>query len=370
MRRTIQALAVIGLMAFGGRLLHAEILEQVIVKVNGDIITKTDFEQRQVAALRTRNIAVGTAQTEELKKAIADLTPELIVDAVDELLLVQRGHELDYKLSDEQFASIVENIRKENKLESDEAFQAALKQEGMTMDDLRRNLEKQMIISRVQSNEVMGKVGISEEEARKYHAEHLQEFTKPGSVTLREIFVALPADDKDVDAAAEKDTRDHIEALRNRVTSGGEAFDKVASEASTAPSRANGGLIGPLNEAELAPALQELLKKMKPGDVSDVIRTPKGYQILKLDSRTEPEVLTAEQARDQIADKLFDQKRRVELKKYLVKLRSQAIIEWKNDELHKAYDAEIARQAAEEPAQPPAAAPPAPTSKPPQPPTN
>jgi peptidyl-prolyl cis-trans isomerase SurA len=369
MRKTIQALALLGLVGFGGSLLHAEILEQIIVKVNGDIITKTDFEQRQVAALRARNIAAGTAQSDELKKAIAEVTPELIVDAVDELLLVQRGHELDYKLSDQQFASIVEQIRKENKLESDDAFQAALKQEGMTMDDLRRNLEKQMIISRVQSNEVMGKVGISEEEARKYHAEHLQEFTKPGSVTLREIFVALPASDKDVDAAAEKDTRDHVEALRKRVTTGGEPFEKVASEASTAPSRANGGLIGPLNEGELAPALQDLLKKMKPGDVSDVIRTPKGYQILKLESRTEPQVQTAEQARDQIADKLFEQKRRAELKKYLVKLRSQAIIEWKNEELHKAYDAEIARQAAEEPAQPPAAAP-APAEKPAPPPTH
>jgi peptidyl-prolyl cis-trans isomerase SurA len=369
MRKTIQAVAVLGLVGLGSGLLHAEILEQVIVKVNGDIITKTEFEQRQVAALRARNINASTTPTEELKKAIAEVTPDLVVDAVDELLLVQRGRELDYKLSDQQFASIVEQIRKENKLESDEAFQAALKQEGMTMDDLRRNLEKQMIISRVQSNEVMGKVGISDEEARKYYEEHKEEFTKPGSVTLREIFVALPASDKDVDAAAEKETREHIEALRKRVTIGGEPFEKVAAEASTAPSRANGGLIGPLNEAELAPALQELLKKMKPGDVSDVIRTPKGFQIIKLESRTEPQVLTFEQARDQIADKLFEQKRRVELKKYLAKLRSQAIIEWKNEELHKIYDAAIAREATETPA-PAQEAPPAPGSKPSAPPTN
>jgi peptidyl-prolyl cis-trans isomerase SurA len=188
-------------------------------------------------------------------------------------------------------------------------------------------------------------------------------------VTLREIFVALPASDKDVDAAAEKDTRDHVEALRKRVTTGGEAFDKVASEASTAPSRANGGLIGPLDESELAPALQALLEKMKPGDVSDVIRTPKGFQILKLESRTEPQVLTAEQARDQIADRLFDQKRRVELKKYLAKLRSEAIIEWKNEELHKVYDAEIAKDTAEQPAAAPEAAP-ASGSTPAPPPTN
>ena len=66
----------------------------------------------------------------------------MIVDAVDELLIVQRGKELGYTMSNEQFKSIVENIKKENKIEDDAAFQAALKQEGMTMVDLRAQLER------------------------------------------------------------------------------------------------------------------------------------------------------------------------------------------------------------------------------------
>ena len=66
------------------------------------------------------------------------------------LLLLQRGKDLEYSLSDEQFKNIVDQIRKENKLEDDQAFQTALKQEGMTMAELRKNLEKHMIISRVQ----------------------------------------------------------------------------------------------------------------------------------------------------------------------------------------------------------------------------
>ena len=172
--------------------LRAEILEQIIVKVNGEIVTKTDFEQRQVSALRARNMQTQGAAPDQLKQAVAEVTPSLIVDAVDELLLLQRGKDLKYSLSDEQFKNIVDNIRKENKLEDDQAFQAALKSEGMTTADLRRSLEKNMIISRVQGTEVMGKVAISEEEARKYHADHIADFTKPGTVTLREIFVAVP----------------------------------------------------------------------------------------------------------------------------------------------------------------------------------
>ena len=352
--------------------LRAEILEQIIVKVNGDIVTKTDFEQRQVQTLRARNIQAQGAESDQLKQAIAEVTPALIVDAVDELLLLQRGKDLKYSLSDEQFKSIVDNIRKENKLDDDQAFQAALKSEGMTMADLRRNLEKNMIISRVQGTEVMGKVGISEEEARKYHTEHIADFTKPGTVTLREIFVAVPSDPKGMNVGIEEQTKEIVTGIRTRALAG-ESFEKLATDTSTAPSRANGGLIGPMNEAELAPALRELLGKMKVGDISEVLRTPKGFQLLKLEARTPDQVLSAEEAHDQIADKLFEQKRRTELKKYLEKQRAQATIEWKNDELHKVYDAEVARQAAAAPpaeTTPPAETAPAPPAPPATPPSN
>ena len=77
------------------------------------------------------------------------------MDAVDELLLLQRGKELGYKLTDEQFKQILDNIKKENKIETEEQFQAALKPEGMTLADLRRTLEKPMIIQQVQGNEVL-----------------------------------------------------------------------------------------------------------------------------------------------------------------------------------------------------------------------
>jgi hypothetical protein len=103
--------------------LSADIVEQVLVKVNGDIITKSEFEQRQVAMLRQRpEFANVTPESQELRKAIAEVTPELILNAVDELLLVQQGRELGYALGDEQFNSILENIRKENKIETEEQF--------------------------------------------------------------------------------------------------------------------------------------------------------------------------------------------------------------------------------------------------------
>src|ERR1700682_5674995 len=119
-----------------------------------------------------------------------------MVDAIDEMVIVQRGKELGYTLNDQQFKGVVDNIRKENKIETDEQFQAALKSENMTIADLRRNLERQMIYQRVQENAVLAKIRVPDDEARKYYESHLGEFTTPPTVTLREILVAVPADSK------------------------------------------------------------------------------------------------------------------------------------------------------------------------------
>jgi peptidyl-prolyl cis-trans isomerase SurA len=322
----------------------ADIIEAVLVKVNGEILTKTDLEQRQVLALRARGIQ--PSDDAALKKAIADITPQLLVETIDEMLLVQRGKELGYKMTDEDFNRVVTRIRTDNKLDTDEAFHAALKQEGMTMTDLRTSLEKQMLVTRVQQAEVMGKISITEEEARKYHAEHLQEFTRSGEVTIREIQLAVPKNDKGFNVGLDDEAKAKAEAARKRIV-GGEAFEVVASEVSTSSSRANGGLVGPLNPAELTPAFQELLKGLEPGDVSDVIRTPAGYQIVKLESQTADSVMSAEEARDKIADAIFEQKRQVEFKKYLEKQRAQAIIEWKNEEIKKAWESKVGLPAPE-----------------------
>jgi len=151
---------------------RAEIIEQILVKVNGEIFTKTDLETRQIATLRQKGKQFdlkSDPSNQQLRKALDEITPSIMVDAIDEMLIVQRGKELGYKLADDQFKGVVDNIKKENKIESEEAFQAALKSEGMTMADLRRNVERSMIVQKVQQNEVMGKIGVAEDEARKYY---------------------------------------------------------------------------------------------------------------------------------------------------------------------------------------------------------
>lgn len=323
--------------------LRAEILEQVLVKVNGDVLTKTDFERRQVGALARSHPELANAgpNSPELQKAVAELTPELILDAVDELLLVQRGKELNYTLGDEQFNSIVANIKKQNNLEDEAKFQAVLKAEGLTMADLRRNLERSMLVQQVQRVDVMDKLGVTDEESRAYYETHKQEFTTPSEITLREILIEVPSTDRGVNVAQDDEARAKAEETRKRLLAG-EPFPRLAADVSAAPSKANGGLIGPIKSDELAPQLQQLLQAMKIGELTEIQRTARGYQILKLESRTETKIKTFEEARGEIADKVAEQKFETARTEYLDRLRAQATITWRNDELKKAYEQALA----------------------------
>ncbi len=330
--------------------LRGEIIEQVLVKVNGDILTKTDLEQRQIAALRQRmNQDVDPEALkgdEQLKKALAEVTPRLLVEAIDELLLVQLGKERGYKLTDQQFKEWLGALRKEQNLLDDQKFFAALKQEGMTLDDLRKNVERQMLIQRVQQDEVGSKLSITEEEARQYYLSHQTEFSEPTTVTLREILIEVPTTTQQgqagVNVAKDDEVAQQAAAIRARITAG-EDFARVAGEVSASPSKSNGGLIGPIAVTEISESLQKLLQGMKPGDITQPIRIQRGYQILKLETMKVAGVQPFEAVRDLVAERVHAERQRQEVRKFLARIRSQAIIEWKNAELQKAYEEQVAQ---------------------------
>jgi peptidyl-prolyl cis-trans isomerase SurA len=351
MNRVLPRLLTAGLAALtlAASPLQGEILEQVLVKVNGDILTKTDLEARQIAALRARlnkDIDPSTLENdEELRKALAEITPRILVDAIDEMLLTQLGRERGYRLADAQFNDWLSALRKEQNLEDDARFQQALKQEGMTIDDLRRQVERNMLLQRVRQDEVGSKLTITEEEARQYFLSHQHEFTEPASVTLREILIEIPTatqgGETGVNVAQADDAEKEAQEVRARIASGGD-FATVATEASDAASKANGGLIGPLALGDLSDQLRKILETMKPGEITQPIRTPRGFLILKLESLKPASNQPFDEVRDLVAERVYADRERQELRRFLTRVRSQAIIEWKNAELKQAYEQQIA----------------------------
>ena len=313
------------------------VLERILVKVNGEIVTQTDLESRQITLLRQGGFQPQTNAA--LAQRLQEITPQLIWEVVEELLMVQRGRELGYGLGDEQFRLMVDGIKEENNFQTDEELAAALiQQEGMTLDELRRIMERQMLVNQVQQIEIINKVTITDVEAREYYDTHLEEFSDPATVTLREILIGVAESASGGgNIFGAQQARTEAEAARERLAAG-EDFTLVAVAVSDAASKANGGLIGPIEVAEISESIQAVLKTLEVGEISEPIRTPQGYQLLKLESRTETTARPFEEVRDDISNNVFNGRRVAEYAKYLDSLRETAIIEWRREELREAYD--------------------------------
>ena len=312
----------------------AVVLERVLVKVNGDLVTQTDLETAQIAALRARGAPPQTDA--ELQQVVQEITPGLIVDAVEELLLVERGRLLGYALSDEQFEEILDGIKAENGINDEELVAALERDEGMTLSQLREVMERQMLVGQVQQVEILGRVSITDTEAREYYDTHLEEFSAPATVTLREILTAAPQGGS-LSVAGDDSARAAAEAARARVLAG-EDFGEVASEVSDAASKENGGLIGPIELADLAESVRQRIEGLEVGAASAVERTTAGYQILKLESLTQPGPAPFDDVREGILSSVFNERRLRALDEYLNTLRDEAIIEWVDQGLKGLYD--------------------------------
>lgn len=312
------------------------IIQRILVKVNGDIITQTELEERQIGAIRQRGLQPRT--DDELRQALEEITPEVISGAVDELLLIQRARELGYQFTDEQFEEIVGDLMAENGFETEEEFHQALAQgEGMTLDDLRRVMERQILINQVQQIEVLGSVTLTEVEAREHYEANIAEYTEPATVTMREILVRVPDLGGGAAVTADDLARMDAEEARQRVLDG-ESFELVAVAVSDAASKANGGLIGPIDVSLLSSTLIDVLADLPVGEMTEPLRTPLGYQVLRLEARTEPEPRPFEEVRDEISQNVFNDRRLAEYARYLDQLRGEADMEWKNERLQQAFE--------------------------------
>jgi parvulin-like peptidyl-prolyl isomerase len=335
--------AVLALAALTGPL-HAEIVEQVLVKVNGEILTLSEFEQRQVAALReSPELARVSPDSPQLAQAIAETAPRLILSAVDELLWLQRARELGWALTDERYGLILGDIRKSNNLEDEAAFKSALAAEGMSERQLRSSIERNVLIQQLQRQEVLDKIDVTDGELNQYYENNRSQFTTPAEVTLREILIPVPTTEKGVNVAASDAAQAQAEAIRKRLVAG-EPFPRLAAEVSASASKANGGLMDPIRLDDMAPTFQDLLSKMNVGDITDVVPTTAGFLILKLESRSETKIQTLEEARDAVSRRVAEQKADRELLRYLEQLRGQATITWRHEELRKAYEQALAER--------------------------
>jgi parvulin-like peptidyl-prolyl isomerase len=279
---------------------RAEIIERVVAKVNGDIITQSEFEARQLAAVQSARIP-----SEQVEAYLRQNNARILQEAVDDLLITQRAADLGIKLRPEYVLDVIDGIKKENNIPDDAELKHQLRREGMSLDDLKRNIERSVLRRQVLSRELEQKATVTEAEARAEYEQHKSEYGKSASVHLQEIVVPDSAQAQDVVRRAR----------------GGEDFSSLARALSTAGSRANGGDLGQVNPGDMNPELAKVVGALAVGGVSDPITLESGFRIVRLVAKEDATVTPYEDLKEEITKRLTQQRMASVYDEYVVGLR-------------------------------------------------
>jgi peptidyl-prolyl cis-trans isomerase SurA len=322
----------------------AQIIEQVLVQVNGDILTRTQMDERVRSVLAQQQgrpiAAVDLAADPQLRQQADALIPRVAADAIDELLVLQRARDLGFHAGDEDVDRVIARIRLDNNVASDAQFTALLREQGIPPDGLRASIRNQILIEQVRQ-EVVRRVRVTEPEAENYYRDNLAAFSAGPAVSYREILVALPPLEETRASATTALEYDRglirLVKARDRLARG-EAFADVARDMSDAPSKVDGGAVGPIDPRALTEELRAPLATLTVGEVGPPIRTEQGYTLLRLESVAMPQTPTFAAFRERVVTELLSHKQAAAFAEHLHKLRAQALIKWKDLSLKAAWD--------------------------------
>ena len=299
------------LLFLSGAPLSAEILERIIAKVNGEIITQTEFQARQLAAAQAARV-----EPDRVGQFLRENNAKILQEAIDDILLVQRAEDAGLHLPPHYIDDVIDGIKKDNKIENEAQFQEQLAREGMTLDDLKRNIERSIVRRQILSRDVEGKISVPESEARAEYDRKIPDYTKPATVSLLEILVK----DEGGDALA------RAQEILARAR-GGEDFASLARIYSASPSKSTGGDLGRLAHGDLNPELEKIAFALPVGAISDPIPSGGGYRILKVTEKTEGSVVPFDQAKEAIKQRLMQERWAKEYEVYIQDLRKKAIVD-------------------------------------------
>jgi peptidyl-prolyl cis-trans isomerase SurA len=299
----------------------AAIVEQIVAKVNGDIITRSEIDRARrtfETEMRTRG-----ATPQQIQDALAQKEKDALRDRIDQLLLVQRAKDLNINV-DNEVSKYLGSIQQQQKIADPEKFQAWVKeQSGMSFEDFRSEAKNSMMTERVIGQEVGGKIQISKDDVQKYYDEHKADFMREEQVFLREIVISIQGKDAAGVAAAEKKAKDLVARAKK-----GEKFPDLARDNSESDSARQGGELGAFKKGDLREDLVKLLWEKNKGYVTDPILNPgSSYVIFRVEDHHKAGQATLPEVENEVREKLYMPQFQPKVREYLTGLRESAFLE-------------------------------------------
>jgi parvulin-like peptidyl-prolyl isomerase len=297
------------------------VVEEIVCKVNGDIITRTELEKDRKDAENEFRQQGMTGRV--LQDAVNASTHDLLRKRIDQLLLVQKGKELDVKV-DAEVTKRMANMQRQSGISDPEKFQEYVREHaGMPYEDYKNEIKNQLLIERVIRQEVSSNIKFKREDLEKYYNAHKDEFQRKERIFLSDIYVSTDGKDDAGLAAADKKAKD-LSARAKK----GEKFSEMAQTNSDAQDASAGGELPPYEKGQLRADIESAVWDKPRGFVSDPIKlpSPPGYYIFKVEDHQQAGLAAFEEVQNEVENRLFQPKMDPAVRAYLTKLRSEAFL--------------------------------------------
>jgi len=303
-------------------------LPEVVAKVNGIEIKSGVIKFQLSSAMRKSQRNFSPA---EKKKIVSGLVDKEIVRE----LVHQEGKAAKVEIDPESVEKEFQGVMKPYKNKAE--FQEALKARGLTEDELRDSIKVDLIAKKLIDDQVRGKIKITDKDVKNYYDSNQKKFFRPEAYRAHHIFISifppdmlkttsineLKAKKEELDKEAKKKIADILAQLK----SGGDFSELAKKYSHDSASAQNGGDLDFIYKGVFDPAFDKAISEMKVGDLSDVVKTPFGYHIIKLEETKPAEQATFAEMEEAIQKHLFLEQAKKKIEKYLQGLRKKAKIE-------------------------------------------
>lgn len=298
------------------------VVNAIAAIVNDEVVTlfEVDSESQLLIREAEKKSALDAADRTRIRRAALD-------HLIEKRLLDQKIKELNITVSDEEINQAIDDVKRQNNMASQDVLVSALASQGLTFEQYRSQLKEQIEKLKLVSMEVRSKIQIGETEMRAYYEANRARYSEDDTFRARHIFFRT----------SEKDPADDIKRTMTTAlmvlaeAKSGKDFEELAKSYSEDPAaRKDGGALGVFRKGDMMPELEAAIVGMKPGEVSDLVSTPAGFHIIKLEERTTGKMKPFESVKAEIEDALYRKKSEERFNQWAKELRAKASIEVKD----------------------------------------
>ena len=300
--------------------------DSVAVTVNGIDITESEIERiikPQLDMMAKQSSSRAPAFVEQLKKMLSQQALDAMIVG---RLLDEKVKETNIVVADEEVITRIREIASAQKPPlSLEDFEKKIAEYG-SFDKVKQEVRKGLGYQKFMQTQWAGKINVTEEDAKKHYDENPEQFETPEQVRASHILIKSDTADPNTDPNQVKaKARAEIQDLLKQVKEGAD-FAEVAKANSACPSAARGGDLNFFPRGRMSAPFEKVAFELEIGQISDIVETSYGYHVIKVTDRKGASLVSFEQARSSIINKLTQKKQSESAKKYIESLKAKATI--------------------------------------------